>query len=64
QRDTGLAALDARHLFAVNTTRVAIKRGAWLRGYAYDFIHTFAPTLTREVVERALVSEPGEDWGL
>ena len=64
QRDTGLAALDARHLFAVNTTRVAIKRGAWLRGYAYDFIHTFAHTLTREVVERALVSDPGEDWGL
>jgi hypothetical protein len=59
-RDTHLAALDARHLFATNTTRVAIKRGAWLRGYVYDFIHTFAPSLTREVVERALATAPGE----
>jgi LysR family cys regulon transcriptional activator len=43
---------------------VAVKRNAWLRGYAFDFIHTFAPTLTREVVERALAAEPGQDWGL
>ena len=55
-RDTHLVALDARHLFATNTTRVAIKRGAYLRGYVYDFIQTFAPTLTREVVQQALVS--------
>jgi hypothetical protein len=37
---------------------------AWLRGYAYAFIHTFAPSLTREVVERALCAEPGQDGGL
>ena len=68
QRDSALAALDARHLFAINTTRVAVKRGAWLRGYAYDFVHTFAPTLSRAVVERALASqaeqETGQDWDL
>jgi LysR family cys regulon transcriptional activator len=55
-RDSHLRALDARHLFATNTTRVAIKRGAYLRGYVYDFIQTFAPTLTREVVQQALSS--------
>jgi LysR family cys regulon transcriptional activator len=59
QRDTHLVALDARHLFATNTTRVAIKRGAYLRGYVYDFIRTFAPTLTREAVEQALSLPPG-----
>jgi LysR family cys regulon transcriptional activator len=64
QRDSALAALDARHLFAINTTRVAVKRGAWLRGYAYDFIHTFAPTLSRPVVQRALSSEAGQETGL
>jgi LysR family cys regulon transcriptional activator len=68
QRDSALAALDARHLFAINTTRVAVKRGAWLRGYAYDFVHTFAPTLSRAVVERALASQAeqgtGQDWDL
>jgi LysR family cys regulon transcriptional activator len=59
-RDANLVALDARHLFATNTTRLAIKRGAYLRGYVYDFIRHFAAPLTREVVERALASAPGE----
>jgi LysR family cys regulon transcriptional activator len=52
-RDAALRALDARHLFRVNTTRVAVRRGALLRGFAYDFIERFAPRLTRDSVERA-----------
>lgn len=59
QRDQGLRALDARHLFAVNLTRLAIRRGAYLRGYVYAFIELFAPTLTRKVVDDALATEPG-----
>lgn len=54
ERDQHLRALDARHLFEVNVTRLAVRRGTWLRGYAYSFIETFVPTLTREVVEGAL----------
>lgn len=54
QRDTHLRVLDAGHLFEINTTRLAIKRGTWLRGYVYSFIETFAPTLTKEEVLRAL----------
>ena len=38
----------------VNVTRLAIKRGTWLRRYIYHFIETFAPSLTREVVDEAL----------
>lgn len=53
-RDDHLRAIDARHLFAPNMTRLAIKRGAYLRSYVYDFIGTFAPPLTRIEVERAL----------
>ena len=34
-------------------------RGAYLRGYVYDFITTVAAPLTRAVVERALATEPG-----
>jgi LysR family transcriptional regulator, cys regulon transcriptional activator len=60
KRDANLVALDARHLFATNTTRIAVKRGAFLRAYVFDFIRTFAAPLTREVVERALASAPGE----
>ncbi len=54
ERDHQLRMLDARHLFAINLTRLAIRRGAWLRGYSYNFIETFAPTLNREVVDAAL----------
>ena len=54
ERDRQLCALDAGHLFEVNTTRLAIKRGAWLRGYVFRFIETFAPSLTRDEVLRAL----------
>ena len=35
-------------------TRLAVRRGTWLRGYVYAFIEAFAPTLSREVVEAAL----------
>ena len=55
-RDTHLAAIDARHLFAPNMTRLAIRRGAYLRDYAYEFIRTFASPLNREVVEQALAA--------
>jgi LysR family cys regulon transcriptional activator len=55
-RDNHLRLLDAGHLFEINQTRLAIRRGAWLRGFAYSFIETFAPTLTREAVEQALTA--------
>ena len=61
ERDRTLRALDARHLFEINLTRLAIRRGTWLRGYVYAFIEAFAPTLSRAVVERALAGEKAED---
>lgn len=57
ERDARLHAIDARHLFAANMTRLAIRRGSYLRGYVFDFIRTFAAPLTREVVEQALVEQ-------
>ncbi len=59
RRDAPLRAIDARHLFASNMTRVAVKRGAFLRAYVYNFIQTFAPPLTRDLVDEARNSEPG-----
>ncbi len=56
-RDRNLRALEARHLFEINVTRLAVRRGNWLRGYAYSFIETFAPGLNRQVVEEALNDE-------
>ena len=40
-----------------STTRVAIRRGALLRGYAYAFIEAFAPQLARSVIEKAMLGE-------
>jgi LysR family cys regulon transcriptional activator len=58
-RDQGLRAMDARHLFATNMTRLAIRRGTYLRGFVYEFIQTFASPLSKEVVQKAMASEPG-----
>ena len=54
QRDSAFQKLDASHLFAPSITRLAIRRGAFLRGYIYDFIHLFAPALDRAAVDAAL----------
>lgn len=55
-RDKHLRAIDARQLFAINTTSVAVRRSGVLRGFAYEFIEIFAPHLSRDVVTRAQAS--------
>jgi LysR family cys regulon transcriptional activator len=57
KRDRTLRSLDAAHLFKSNTTRVAIRRGAYLRGYAYDFIELFSPQLNRKLIDAALTGK-------
>jgi len=57
KRDRSLRALEAGHLFGTNTTRVAVRRGGLLRGYAYAFIELFAPHLSRQVIDKALAGE-------
>jgi LysR family cys regulon transcriptional activator len=58
-----LRAVDAGHLFRTNTTRIAVRRGAYLRGFVYEFVQQFAPHLTRRVVEQALAGA-GETYEL
>jgi LysR family cys regulon transcriptional activator len=57
KRDVLLRAIDASHLFESSTTRLGIKRGVYLRRYAYDFIELFAPHLARGTIERAVRGE-------
>lgn len=45
KRDTELVALDTQHLFEASTTRVGLRKGAFLRAYAYKLIEMFAPQL-------------------
>lgn len=54
--DADLVALDASHLFKPSTTRLAFRRGTFLRGFMYDFIELFAPHLTRQLVDAAFNS--------
>ncbi len=56
QRDGGLRARDASHLFKSSTTFVSFRRKAYLRRYIYDFIETLAPALTKKVVQSHLMS--------
>jgi LysR family cys regulon transcriptional activator len=46
--------LDAAHLFAPSITKLALRRGTFLRGYVYDFVARFAPALDRATVDAAL----------
>ncbi len=57
KRDRGLRALEAGHLFGTMTTRVAVRRGAALRGYAYTFMELFSPRLNRKLIETALAGK-------
>ena len=56
-RDAGLKRIDASHLFESNTTRIAVRRGHYLRGYAYRFLEDCSPALTPAVVKEALDSD-------
>ncbi len=59
--DTGLKAIDVSHLFGLNTTRIALRRGTCLRRYEYDFIEFFASHLTKKAVEMAMAGNGEEN---
>ena len=63
-RDRELRVIDAAHLFPSSTTRLGIKRGAYLRRYAYDFIALFAPQLSRDLVEKTVMEKEGSKYEL
>jgi hypothetical protein len=48
---------EADIVFPLNTTRIAVRRGHYLRGYGYRFIEQCAPELDEMTVRRALNSE-------
>lgn len=56
-RDQGLKMLPSSHLFEENVTRIAVRRGHFLRGFAYRFIELCSEELTESVVRSALRPE-------
>lgn len=61
QRDSNLRLLECQHLFAQNTTRIAIRRGHYLRGFAYRFIELCSQELSEIRVREALQSDKREE---
>ena len=47
------------HLFGPNTSRVAFKRGAYLRHFVFAFAELLSERLTRALIERAMSERPG-----
>ncbi|HTH93882.1 MAG TPA: CysB family HTH-type transcriptional regulator [Rhodocyclaceae bacterium] len=58
ERDKGLSVLEAGHLFGVQTTRVALRRGVQPRRFTLDFLALLSPQLTPEAITAA-----GRDGG-
>lgn len=62
--DRKLGMADASHLFESSTTRLGLRRNAFLRGYVYAFIELFAPHLSRRMVDAALTGAGADDYEL
>jgi len=52
--NSGLHAIDASDLIEVSTARLVFRRGLFVRGFMYDFLESFAPHLTRQLIEAAM----------
>ncbi len=57
--DAELAWRPLGHLFGSNTTRVAFKRGAYLRHFVLAFAELLSPRLTQGLVQRAMSGPAG-----
>jgi LysR family transcriptional regulator, cys regulon transcriptional activator len=62
-KEDGLVALDCSHLFPAQITRLAYKRGAYLRGFTVEFIRLFAPNV-RSADLKQLESAAGENFSI
>lgn len=59
KRDPGLRLLPTPGLFERNTSRIAVRQGRYLRGFAYQFIELCSPDLTESVI-RSSIAPRGE----
>ena len=61
--EAGLVSRPLGHLFGANVTRVAFKRGAYLRQFVYAFAELLSPRLSATFVQRAMTGQ-GSDYQL
>ena len=55
-KDTDLRLLKCDHLFATNTTYIALRRGHYLRSFAYRFIELCSPKLDEATIRAGLIA--------
>ncbi len=53
--DRDLVTVDVSTLFSPSVAMIGARYGTFVRAYMFDFIETFAPHLTRELVEQAFL---------
>jgi LysR family cys regulon transcriptional activator len=63
-QDHGLRALDCDHLFPTQTTRLAYRRGAYLRGYTVEFIKLFAPHVRAEDLKQLEAAAGADNFSI
>ncbi|MDR1462530.1 MAG: CysB family HTH-type transcriptional regulator [Azoarcus sp.] len=56
-RDTDIVLLESLHLFPENITHIAVRRGQYLRGFAYRFMELCSPELTEDRIVSSLAVE-------
>ena len=61
ERDTKLSLLDAGNLFETNATRIALRKGYFLRGFTYEFIGLCIPNINMEKIIAALKTTSDND---
>tara|TARA_R100001591_G_scaffold19480_9_gene26611 strand:- start:21381 stop:22301 length:921 start_codon:yes stop_codon:yes gene_type:complete len=54
ERDIKLTLLDSSHLFEQNITKIAVRKGHYMRQFAYDFIQLCVPDLPEEAMVVAI----------
>lgn len=57
KRDAGLSLLDVSALFPRNTTYLALRRGHFLRGYAYQFLQFCRDDLDEATVQQVMAGD-------
>ncbi|MBC7944008.1 MAG: CysB family HTH-type transcriptional regulator, partial [Burkholderiales bacterium] len=62
ERDGTLRLLRGDHLFESNTTRIAVRRGRYLRGYALRFIELCSPSLDEALVRSSAAPAREADY--
>ncbi|KXB31745.1 transcriptional regulator [Dechloromonas denitrificans] len=61
EQDRNLELIPVPDLFPSNTTRIAVRRGTYLRSYAHAFIEKVCPDVGEESIKSALKSQNGGD---